>query len=212
MDLGKVKYGVSRIIIFQVNPKNNQVEVLNYGFHAKQSAFTEIRVDNPKFFIYIECDYCLKDNLDLTISAYSSKPVVIDYQADLTKAIQTDNTKQLLTALLASFAVNFKKTSKPLEVKDFKSKNGATCKRYYGEMLGYVVFLYINESKSETLNEEYMVKELKNVEWFWPYDKNHKMKKTVSIGPGAVKAIILKFGWDNNCGHSSKINSGSTFK
>jgi len=116
-DFGSIKYGVSRIIIFQVNKATGRLEVLGNGFHAKQSAFAEINVDNEEFFIYVECEYFIKDNLDLTISCYSSKPLVMDYLKKETKKIREDSNKELLTSLLASFSLNNNKVDKPLELK-----------------------------------------------------------------------------------------------
>jgi len=79
-------------------------------------------------------------------------------------------------------------------------------------MLGYVAFVYFNEGKTETLEEEYQEKELRNVEWFFPWNKQYNLKKKVTVGPGEVKATILKFGWENNCGHLSRINTGSFYR
>jgi len=79
-------------------------------------------------------------------------------------------------------------------------------------MLGYVAFVYFNNGTSDTLTEEYSVKELKNVDWFYPWPKGDKTKKHAKVKPGEFKATILKFGWENNCGHSSRITTGSMYK
>jgi len=158
-DFGTIKYGVSRIVIFQKNKVTGNLEILGYGFHSKQTAFSEITIDNEEFFVYVECDYFLKKQLDLTVSCYTSKPVMLDYMETETNEMRQDNGKELLKALIASFALKNCKIDNPLELKEFKANNGAICKRYYGEMLGYIAFVYFNEGATEVLEEEYIVKE-----------------------------------------------------
>lgn len=209
-DYGKVKYGVSRIVIFQI--KNQSIEIIGNAFHSKQTATTEIKVDNEEFFIYVECDYYVKGSLDLTISCYSSKPVLVEYLKKETEKLQADKNKELLTALIGSYALKNKKVENPQELKEYSSKTGGACKRYYGEMLGFVAFVYFNNGSVETLSEEYTVKELRNVEWFFPWKKGDMTKKAIKLKPGEVKITILKFGWANNCGHSSRISTGAMYK
>jgi len=101
-DYGKVKYGVSRIVVYQV--KDQQIQVLSNAFHSKQTATTEFKVDNEEFWVYAECDYHVKTSLDLTLSCYSSKPILIEYERVRSEHIMGDEKKLLLTALLGSYA------------------------------------------------------------------------------------------------------------
>jgi len=101
-DYGKVKYGVSRIVVFQV--KDQKIEVLSNAFHSKQTATAEFKVDNEEFFVYVECDYHVKVSLDLTISCYSSKPVLIEFLKSVQEKLWDDKSKSLLYALLGSYA------------------------------------------------------------------------------------------------------------
>jgi len=102
---------------------------------------------------------------------------------------------------------------KPLEIKKINnSKTGHVfCKRYYGEMMGYIAYVYFNEGTKATLTEEYQETELKNVSWYYPFQGNSGKNKAniLEIGPNKVSAVILKYGWENNCDHINRIGTKS---
>jgi len=63
-------------------------------------------------------------------------------------------------------------------MKEFKNKSGvvssSVCKRVYGEMLGYVAFVYYNDTKGnsttgERLDETFQPAQLDNVDYFYPF-------------------------------------------
>jgi len=107
VDIMKVKYGVSRIIAFQVDMQHQELEILGYGFNSKQSATVELTTKSEEeFYIYVEMDYNIKlaNNTDIILSAYSKKPIYFEYIKTGTQFIRDDVTKTFLTGLLAAFA------------------------------------------------------------------------------------------------------------
>jgi hypothetical protein len=213
VDIMKTKYGVSRIVVFQTK-KNEKIEIMGYGFNSKQTSTTEITIDNEEFFVYVEMDYNISQNVDLTISTYSQKPINLEFMKEKSNHIRNDVSKSFLTALLTSYALENDRKSEgkpPLDIKEFKGKKGGVCKRIYGEMLGYVAFVYFNESESETLVDTLMEGEMKNISWHYPFTNYNRNGNGCSVGPGKVFAVVLKFGWENNCSHVSRIKTNTVY-
>jgi hypothetical protein len=78
--------------------------------------------------------------------------------------------------------------------------------RYYGQSLGYIAFVYSNMTSNITLEESLIPAELKNVYEYWPAGVKIADISLV-LKPGDVEVILLKFGSDNNCSHTSRIQS-----
>ena len=202
-DIKNLKYGVHRVIAFEII--ENDIKILGNSFGAGQSVTTEITVNNQEFYIYVDNDYNSKVNLDLILSFYSNTPVHCEFLKEQSTLIRNDSQQKFLTSQLLSYAM---KPNKKLEYKEFK-KDDAKCQRYYGEMLGYVAFVYFNHGTSQTLTEDYSVSELKNCKLFYPFQK--EKGNQLKVAPGSVAAVILKFGWDNNCSHVSRIGTVSLY-
>ena len=83
------KYGVNRVICFQVKD-NKEIEILNYGFNAKQTCYCDIKVDNPEFYVYVTLDYNESKNLDIILSSYASKPINFEFLEKETEKIRQD--------------------------------------------------------------------------------------------------------------------------
>jgi len=53
----------------------------------------ELNVDCEEFYVYVEQDYNMTDDINLTITGYSSKPVSIQYMTEATEMIRADSKK-----------------------------------------------------------------------------------------------------------------------
>ena len=52
---------------------------------------------------------------------------------------------------------------------------------------------------------------MKNVSWYYPFNSYNRNGNGCSVGPGNVYAVVLKFGWENNCSHVSRIKTNSVY-
>ena len=198
------KYGVQRIVVFEIS-EDSQIKILGNSFSAMQTATAEINVNQPEFYIYVDNDYntSLDYNFDCIISTYAEKPIHLINLEEQTQIIRNDKSKKLLKGLLLSFA---RSTKKPLLVQEFKSKKGdGVCQSWYGEMLGYVAFVYCNNSKNETFSVEYIPSDMKNVGFYHPFV--NKNGNSLKVGPMEVDTVMLKFGWENNCSHVCNLKT-----
>lgn len=107
--------------------------------------------------------------------------------------------------------------TKMLDTKVWKAPKGDNeyCKRYYGEMLGYVMFVYFNNSGRE-FQDQYIVEKLLNIKFYHPFGKNSggagPEKKCIVVPPWTVGFTVLKFGMEQNLSHFVKIRTSICWK
>ena len=210
----KTKYGVARMIVFRLQP---EFEILGFGFHALQNVRVEVTLDDAQpVYVFLDIDYD-QDFLDeYTLSAMGSSPVVLQREPNAEKFLaQGTNKLNFIKFLLFQAAIfgskmQVAKTS-PFKLDEcvYSSKAQGQLKgmrRYYGQVLGYVSFVYINETSNTTCQETLLPVELQNVKEYWP--KSLKGGNFCFVlGPDSAEVIVLKFGSQNNCSHVSRIQN-----
>jgi hypothetical protein len=150
-------YGVNRIIIFQIDYNTSSLQILNSNYTSTNTVFTECQTtDNEEFFIYIDQDInpsltTLKLSLasTITLTSNSRRPLYIEFLKEKTELITSDVNKNLPLGLLTSYVNNPASSRKPdfdtkIQKKIFAQENQKFCYRFYGEMLGYIAYVYIN--------------------------------------------------------------------
>ena len=213
-DIMKTKYGVARMIVFRTSPR---FEILGFGFHSLQNVRVEVSLDqDTPVYLFVDIDYDQPFLDEYTISASSSKHIVLSREKKAEKFLSEEGNKlSFIKALLYHAATGGQKmqVSKNCEVKFdeavYNSKkdgklNGLV--RYYGQALGYIAFVYVNQTSKYTVKETLLPAELTNVKEYWPKSLKGGNFSFV-LGPGQCEVILLKFGSANNCSHVSRIQN-----
>jgi hypothetical protein len=199
-------YGVNRIIIFQIDYNTSSLQILNSNYTNTNTVFTECQTtDNEEFFIYIDQDLNpsltnIKQSLasTLTLSSNSRRPLYIEFLPNQTQLIISDVNKNFPLGLLTSYVQNQASHRKPdfdtkIETKIFAHEN-KFCYRFYGEMLGYIAYVYINCEGGKDLTEIYGKVKMDRVSWWFPYRSwNPEKPNSCRVMGGTVYAVVLKF-------------------
>jgi hypothetical protein len=211
----KTKYGVARVIAFTLG-EGGDIEILGSGFHALQNVKVDFTMTSNECFVFVDIDYDQKYLDEYTLAASSTSPVYIQREKQAEAWLTSeDNKEKLIKALLFKLASGsgkmqvFKNSDIKFTLNEYNSKSEGKLTnllRYYGQALGYVAFVYHNKTTKITLEETLLPVELKNV--FPCYPTGVKLDGlTLSLKPGDVEVIVLKFGPVNNCSHTSRIQS-----
>jgi hypothetical protein len=210
----KTKYGVARIIAFQFT-SGSDIEVLGSGFHALQNVKVDFKLEKGSdFYVFVDIDYEQNFLDEYTIAASSSHPIFIQTETGA-EAWLASNKADFIKALMFEVAERGQKMqlAKTSELKftmnEYSSKTDGRLTqmvRHYGQALGYIAFVYLNNTTKYTLEETLVPAELKNVYEYWP-PKTKIADITLQLRPGEAEVILLKFGPTNNCSHTSRIQS-----
>lgn len=212
----KTKYGVARIVAFSFGGSSG-IEILGSGFHALQNVKVDFKLEkSSEFFVFVDIDYKQTYLDEYSIAVSSNSPVYIANESSTDAWLASDTNKaDFIKVLMYQVAMHGSsmQVSKTSEVKftpnEYTSKSeGKLTKmvRYYGQSLGYIAFVYSNMTGNITLEESLIPAELKNVYEYWPAGVKIADISLV-LKPGDIEVILLKFGSDNNCSHTSRIQS-----
>ena len=223
---------MTRITVFEIiDEKLNNIKILGSDFNYKQTANTEIVTNHEEFYILIDIDYDDMTNTDFSISSYASKPILFQLMQSSTEKLKEDECRmQLFLGLFVSYTQTFdlvkcmklesisnlKFKCKILDKKEwvYNFEPDQICRRFYGEMLGYIVFLYFNNTRTE-FTDAYVEKELVNVVFAYPFKGNKGNSVvgwTAEIPAYSVGFTMLKFGGNPTNHHFCRINSQVHFK
>jgi dTDP-4-dehydrorhamnose 3,5-epimerase-like enzyme len=212
----KTKYGVARIIAFRFG-QGSTIELLGYGFHSLQNVNMQFTLASGNdFYVFVDIDYEQTYLDEYTVSVSGESPVCMAPQRGFESFLsQAANKEQFIKCLLfaAAQAPNQLATSHNVktafEQNAYSSKTRGAIKglhRYYGQALGYVCFVYLNDTPDVTLKETLAPTELSNVYAYIPQPQS-KLVAPLLLPPNSVEVVVLKFGAKDNCSHVSRIKS-----
>lgn len=212
----KTKYGVARIVAFTFGGDSG-IEILGSGFHALQNVKVDFKLEKAaEFFVFVDIDYTQSYLDEYSVAVSSSNPVYIEKESGTQSWLSAGTNKvDFIKVLMYQVAMHGSKmqVSRTSEVKftlnEYNKKSGIKLPlmvRHYGQSLGYIAFVYSNKTDDVTLEESLIPAELKNVHEYWPAGVKIGNISLV-LKPGDIEVILLKFGSDNNCSHTSRIQS-----
>lgn len=212
----KTKYGVARIIAFTFGP-GSTIELLGYGFHSLQNVNMQFTLTaGNEFFVFVDIDYEQSYLDEYTVSVTADTQVCIRREWKFEAFLSEAHNKELFIKTLLYSVVQGAnqmvtshnvKTNFEKNVYSSKSKGTITqLNRYYGQALGYVCFVYINDTQEVTLRETLSPTELTNVYEYIPRPQS-KLVTPLILAPNSIEVVVLKFGPKDNCSHVSRIKS-----
>ena len=198
-------YGVNRIIIFQIDYNTNSLQILNSNHTNTNTVFTHCTLtDNEEFFIYIDQDLPpsltnlpapLSLSSTISLSSSSRRPLYLEPLPEQTSLIKSDVNRIFHLALLTSYVQNPASNRKPdfdtkIEKKTF-GQGQKLCYRYYGEMLGYIAYVYLNLEGAKDLTEIFGMVKMERVSWWFPYKCWNALKpNSCRVLGGTVYAVV----------------------
>ena len=219
-------YGVNRIIVFQLNENRDSLKILGNNYGSTNLVSCKINnKENEEFFVQIDQDLnaeCFADKSKpqepsvICLNSISNKPLYIEYLQEQSTLIKTDVSKTLLSGILCSYVkypINKEIFEKNVEKEVFKAKVGEDCcYRYYGEMLGYIAYVYMNEGEKNNLLDIFSQIKMENSSWYFPFKTcNVQKPNSCMIQPQHCYTVVFKFGYDKYCNYNNKIHTKSVY-
>lgn len=193
----KYFYPLSRIIICRL--ENDIINnVINGNFSTKQTTFTEVWLEPGEYLIYAEVDAHVKSFDKMTISAYSSLPIVMDLIPD---SILLAKKIDILEEMFKCYILKGKNNEK---VTKYDAEN---ILKFNGTLWGFVYFFYVNNSENTNLYEAMTLTKCENLTFFYPFDHKNNTYFEISCKPKEHKLVLYKIGFMNNGSHACSMNS-----
>lgn len=190
-------YCLSRIIVCSL-VDNKITEVISGDFSVKQTTFTEVWLEPGEYLIYGEIDFQKNSFEQMTISAYSSLPIVLDLLP-----IESLELKPI-EILQQMFLLYLLKTPKDAKITKYETENIV---KYNGTLWGFVYFLYVNESSNMSLYEVTNLTKCENLTIFWPNASQKNTHFEICCNSNEFKLVLYKIGYLNNGSHACSMNN-----